>query len=183
MEFPLSGWSFTASFVPAGKECGRIQEAPLTQTGDGSFVLLPIGHADTYDVTLFGRGNGDLFVTFRWTTPIDGPLPQPEARLAVLAGHDGKTDSYGVELEVSNLARNPEEAVATITVRAETGAGDHVRRHPSQVEMLARRNGLLGRPGPTRSRRGRSRRRSVHVRGRARARRRSAPGDCVLAGR
>ena len=121
VEFPLSGWSFAASFVPAGKECGRIQEAPLTQTGDGSFVLLPIGLADTYDVTLFGRGNGDLFVTFRWTTPTDGPLPQPEARLAVLAGHDGQTDSYGVELEVSNLAHTPEEAVATITVRAETG--------------------------------------------------------------
>src|SRR6185503_19944992 len=98
-----------------------IQEAPLTQAGDGSFALVPIGHADTYDVTLFGRGNGDLFVTFRWTTPIDGPLPQPEARLAVLAGHDGKTDSYGVELEVSNLARTPEEAAATVTVRAETG--------------------------------------------------------------
>ena len=36
-------------------------------------------------MTLFGRGNGDLFVTFRWTTPSDGPMPVPEARLAVLA--------------------------------------------------------------------------------------------------
>jgi hypothetical protein len=122
VEFPLSGWSFTASFVPAGeKECGRVQRGPLMETGDGSFVLRPIGHADTYDVTLFGQGNGDLFVTFRWTTPIDGPLPEPEARLAVLADHDGQTDSYGVELEVSNLASTPEEAQATITVRAETG--------------------------------------------------------------
>ena len=121
VEFPLSEWSFTASFVPSGRECGRIQEAPLTQTGDGSFVLAPIGHADTYDVTLFGRGDGDLFVTFRWTTPIDGPLPQPQARMAVLAGHDGRIDSYGVELEVSNLARTPEEAEAIVTVRAETG--------------------------------------------------------------
>jgi hypothetical protein len=122
VEFPLSGWSFTASFVPAGTECGgRVQPAPLTEIGDGHFILPPIGHADTYDVTLFGRGNGDLFVTFRWTTPIDGPLPEPEARLAVLAGHDGQIDSYGVELEVSNLAHTPEEAEATITVRAETG--------------------------------------------------------------
>lgn len=73
VEFPLTGWSFTASFVPADKnECGRVQRGPLMETGDGSFVLRPIGHADTYDVTLFGQGNGDLFVTFRWTTPIDG---------------------------------------------------------------------------------------------------------------
>jgi len=122
VEFPLSGWSFTASFVPAGKkECGRVQRGPLIETSDGSFVLQPIGHADTYDVTLFGQGNGDLVVTFRWTTPIDGPLPEPEARLAVLADHDGQTDSYGVELEVSNLASTPEEAQATITVRAVTG--------------------------------------------------------------
>ncbi len=121
VEFPLPGWSFTASFVPAGQRCGRVQQAPLTETADGRFILRPIGHADTYDVTLFGRGNGDLFVTFRWTTPTDGPLPEPEARLAVLAGHDGQVDSYGVELEVSNLARTPLKAEATITVRARSG--------------------------------------------------------------
>jgi hypothetical protein len=129
----------------------RVQRGPLMETGDGSFVLRPIGHADTYDVTLFGQGNGDLFVTFRWTTPIDGPLPEPEARLAVLADHDGQTGSYGVELEVSNLASTAEEAQATITVRAETGEEITFRCHPRQVEMLARRNGLLGRPGPMRS--------------------------------
>ena len=121
VEFPLPGWSFKASFVPAGERCGREQQAPLTETADGRFILRPVGHADTYDVTLFGRGDGDLFVTFRWTTPTDGPLPEPEARLAVLAGHDGQIDSYGVELELSNLARTPAEAEATITVRAETG--------------------------------------------------------------
>jgi hypothetical protein len=121
VEFPLPGWSFTASFRPTGDECGREQEMPLDPTGDGVFLLRPAGHADTYDVTLFGRGDGDLFVTFRWTTPSDGPLPAPEARLAVLADHDGRVDSYGVELQVTNLARTPREASATITVRAETG--------------------------------------------------------------
>jgi hypothetical protein len=84
-------------------------------------MLRPAGHADTYDVTLFGRGDGSLFVTFRWTTPSDGTLPAPEARLAVLADHDGRVDSYGVELELTNLARTPSEALARITVRAETG--------------------------------------------------------------
>jgi len=40
---------------------------------DEGFVLKPIGAADTYDVTLFGKGDGDLEVTFRSTTPGDGP--------------------------------------------------------------------------------------------------------------
>jgi hypothetical protein len=121
VQFPLSGWSFTASFSPAGEECGRVQTVPLEATGDGDFVLRPAGYADTYDVTLFGRGNGDLFTTFRWTTPTDGPLPEPSARLAVLANSDGAVDSYGVELEVRNLARTPRHAAAMITVEAGNG--------------------------------------------------------------
>jgi hypothetical protein len=121
VEFPLPTWSFTASFRPSGDECGRIQDVPLEETDDGDFILRPAGYAGSYDVTLFGEGVGDLFVTFRWTTPHDGPLPKPEARLAVLADHDGRVDSYGVELYVSNLARTPRKPSATITVRAETG--------------------------------------------------------------
>lgn len=121
VEFPLSGWSFKASFTPAGEKCGRMQTVSLEPTDEGEFVLRPAGHADTYDVTLFGRGNGDLFTTFRWSTPTDGPLPKPRARLAILAGHDGSVDSYGVELEVRNLARTPLSASARITVRAEDG--------------------------------------------------------------
>jgi hypothetical protein len=121
VEFPLPGWSFTASFQPAGKQCGRIQEAPLEPVGDGRFRLRPAGYAGAYDVTLFGRGDGDLFTTFRWTTPVEGPLPTPQARLAVLANHDGRPDSYGVELELTNLARTPRQASARITVRAADG--------------------------------------------------------------
>jgi hypothetical protein len=121
VEFPLPGWSFIASFRPAGEECGRVQQVPLEPLGDEAFVLRPAGYAGTYDVTLFGQGDGDLFVTFGWTTPRDGPLPVPEARLAVLADHDGKVDSYGVELEVSNLARTPIDASAKISVRAANG--------------------------------------------------------------
>ena len=121
VEFPLPGWTFTALFTPAGAECGRMQEVPLEQTGDGGWVLRPAGKADTYDVTLAGDGQGDLFVAFRWTTPTDGPLPQPAARLAVIAGHDGRVDSYGVELELRNLASTPTSASATITVREANG--------------------------------------------------------------
>jgi len=119
--FPLPSWQFTAEFVSAGDDCSRRQEVPLERRDDGTFVLRPAGHAGTYDVTLAGRGNGDLFVTFRWTTPTDGPLPAPEARLALLADHDGEVDSYGVELLVENLAATPSEATATITVTAPNG--------------------------------------------------------------
>jgi hypothetical protein len=121
VKYPLTGWSFTASFRPADDPCGRQQDVPLDAQDDQTHVLSPAGHAGTYDVTLFGQGNGDLFVTFRWTTPSDGPLPTPEARLAVLAAHDGRVDSYGVELEVKNLAATPVDATATITVRAADG--------------------------------------------------------------
>jgi hypothetical protein len=121
IEFPLTGWLFRASFRPAANKCGRVQEVPLEAAGDGRFVLRPAGHAGTYDVTLFGRGDGDLFATFRWTTTADGALPTPKARLAVLADHDGRTDSYGVELELNNLARTPRQASARITVRARDG--------------------------------------------------------------
>ena len=119
--FPLDGWTFEAEFVPAGEPCPRRHTVPVDSTGDGSYVVVPAGHADTYDVTLFGRGNGDLFVTFRWTTPSDGPMPVPRARLAVLADHDGAVDSYGVELELSDLAATPEQAEAEVTVTAANG--------------------------------------------------------------
>jgi hypothetical protein len=122
VEFPLEDWSFTATFQPAGKPCGRYQEAPLDSAAEGHFLVRPVGYAGTYDVTLFGRGpGGDLVTTFRWTTPADGPLPEPEARLAVLADHDDGVGSYGVELELVNLARTPEQASARITVRAAGG--------------------------------------------------------------
>jgi hypothetical protein len=104
--FPVPDWTFTAVFQPAGDECGRQHDVPLEPVGDGVFLLRPAGYADTYDVTLagWGDGEGDLYVTFRWTTPTDGPLPEPTARLAVLADHDGEVDSYGVELMATALS-------------------------------------------------------------------------------
>jgi hypothetical protein len=121
IDFPLDGWSFHATFQPTGQRCGRMQTVPLHRTVQGSFVLRPAGHAGTYDVTLFGRGNSDLVTVFRWSTPSDGPLPVPKSRLALIAGHDPQLDSYGVELEVSNLAKTPKEAAAKITATAANG--------------------------------------------------------------
>jgi hypothetical protein len=120
VDFPLQDWSFEASFRPSGDDCGRYQSVALTRGSDGTMLLEPIGYADTYDVTLFGRGNGDLFVSFRWTTPTDGPLPEPTARLAILANDDPVT-SYGIELYLSNLATTPSSERAIITVRAANG--------------------------------------------------------------
>lgn len=118
--FPLDGWTFEATFAPAGAACPRQHTVPVGDDG----VLRPAGRAGTYDVTLFGRGAGDLFVSFRWTTTADGPLPVPDARLALIADHDGVPDSYGVELVLTNLATTPASAEATITARA--GDGDEL---------------------------------------------------------
>jgi hypothetical protein len=123
VEFPLAGWTFSAELTWAGDECSRVTEVPLERRDDGTFVLRPAGYAGSYDVTLFGQGgdSGDLYVAFRWTTPKDGPLPAPEARLAVLANNRGDIDSYGIELEIKNLVRTPSEASAKITVMAPNG--------------------------------------------------------------
>lgn len=74
IDFPLPDWSFTAYFSPSGESCGRVQGVPLERSEDEG-VLRPAGYADEYDVTLFGRRDGNLSVTFRWTTPVQGPLP------------------------------------------------------------------------------------------------------------
>lgn len=120
-DFPLDGWTFEAQFERVGVECPRRQLVPVAQTGDRRYLVRPAGFAGTYDVTLFGRGNGDLFVTFRWTTPHDGPLPVPTGRLALIADHDGRPDSYGVELELSGLRSTPATASAAVTVTAANG--------------------------------------------------------------
>jgi hypothetical protein len=75
VDFPASGWEFTATLQPVGEECGRRQSEPLEPTGDTTHRLVPIGPANDYEVTLFGRGpGGDVFVSFRWKTPTDGVL-------------------------------------------------------------------------------------------------------------
>ncbi len=118
VDFPLDGWSFEATFTADDTACGRAQTVGIEKSDDGSATLAPVGRAGSYVVTLFGRGDGDLVTTFRWTTPSDGSLPRPRAQIAVLADNDGEVDSYGVELGVSNLATTPERVSATVTVTA-----------------------------------------------------------------
>lgn len=135
--FPLKNWSFTAYFTPSGDDCGRIQSTPLSSNGDGTFSLEPIGFAGLYHVTLFGEApeGGDLFVGFRWTTPTDGPLPEPSAYLALLSNDDPVT-SYGVELHVSNLADTPSAERAIITVRASNGRRITFEATPADRDCL-----------------------------------------------
>lgn len=121
-EFPLQDWKFDAYFQPAGNPCARTFPGKAEQTAPGRWVLRPAGYAGEYDVSLFGRGpEGDTSVTFRWTTPTDGDLPSPSSYVGIIAGYDGDLDSYGVEMQVSQLAETPEEADATITVTAANG--------------------------------------------------------------
>ena len=135
VDFGLPAWTFTASFRPSDRECGREETIDLAPTGDGSHVLRPAGPAGTYDVMLFGRGDGDAAYSFRWTTTVAGPVAEPTARLAVLADHDGRVDSYGVELFLSQLATTPAQAEATITVRAPNGR-EHTFAAPGRLQDL-----------------------------------------------
>jgi hypothetical protein len=121
IDFPLPDWKLSAIFTPAGERCGRAQTVPLVARGDGSHALRPAGHRGTYNVSLWAVGNGDASTAIRWTTPADGPRPEPESTLAILAAHDGRVDSYGVEFAVTNLARTPKNATATVTVTAANG--------------------------------------------------------------
>lgn len=145
VEFPLPEWSFVATFTPAGEECGRHQQVPLEPVGNG-FLLRPAGYADTYDVTLFGSGDGSLSVTFRWTTPDDGPLPEPEGRAAIITDKNGHPFSYGIELEITNLAQTPSEASARITVEAD--GGDSITFDAVRAEELCRPEGTVYWDGP-----------------------------------
>ena len=94
----------------------------LAVGADGSHLLEPAGRAGTYDVIITGSGGGSLSAQFRWTTPVDGPLPEPEALLAVVTtDRRGRVDSYGVGLEISNLAATPRTSAATVTVTSSDG--------------------------------------------------------------
>jgi hypothetical protein len=121
VEFPVKGWSFLAQFEVAGDTCERTQGVEHQTITKTRFGPRPVGFAGTYNVTLSGQGDGDVFAAFRWTTPTNRPLPLPEARLAVLADNDGRVDSYGVQLDIANLAGSPYQAEASITVEAADG--------------------------------------------------------------
>lgn len=127
VEFPLEEWEFTAEVIPLGEDCGPRILHPLERVGQTTHRLVPVGRAGTHQVTLFGRSTGgdvggDLLVAFQWTTTDDGILPEPKATASVLADHDGRIDSYGVEISLSNLSTTPETVTGQVTVMSADGA-------------------------------------------------------------
>jgi hypothetical protein len=123
LSFAREGWTFDATFREAGAVCPRQITVPTTKVSANRFRVDPAGRAGTWDVDVFGRGpGGDVITTFRWRTDQPGAFPDTAtSTLAVLADHDGTLDSYGIELGVSDLARTPETASATVTVVASDG--------------------------------------------------------------
>lgn len=110
--------------IEGGDPCtGRSVDAEVTSLGDGWWSVRPHGPVGEYRVSLFARGgaSGDMVADLLWTTPTDQPLPAPSARLALIADHDGRPDSYGVELSVTDLPASPTQYAATITVTAANG--------------------------------------------------------------
>ena len=123
VEFPLDNWSFEATFTPAeDPQCGRRQSVALSRVGGRRWRVDPAGPVAAYRVIISGRGKeGDVHASLRWTTTKKGPSPKPEARLAILADHDGAVDSYGIELSIEQLRVTPAESTATITVTSNEG--------------------------------------------------------------
>lgn len=117
---PVERFELLATFQSANDPCGRYQQVEPAERS-GWHELRPVGRAGEYVVQLFPHGTGDMVADFTWQTPVDGPLPKPEARLALIADHDGEPDSYGIELALSNLAETPRRAGATIEVTAANG--------------------------------------------------------------
>lgn len=119
---PVEGWALDVAMTSGTGRCGRVQSARTTTTGDGWFVVRPVGAAGDKRVELFASGDGgDMVAEITWRTTQDGPLPRPTSVMSVIADHDGRPDSYGVELSLSNLPVTPEKVTAQITVTAGNG--------------------------------------------------------------
>lgn len=120
--FGMPGWEFTATYNQLGTDCPHRWTVPAARVGKHQFRIDPAGPAGRYQVDLFGRGKqGDVAMSFVGETTIAGEVPAPTGYTAVLADHDGKLDSYGVELGLSGLAGRHEVATAQIRVTAANG--------------------------------------------------------------
>lgn len=118
--FDRAGWDFEdVTFRELGVACPRHVTVAATRLGARTFRIDPAGPAGTWAVDVFGRGpDGDAVTTFRWRTPEAGQLPAgASGTAAVLADHDGRLDSYGVEVLLDDLDRrySPDSATVQVT--------------------------------------------------------------------
>jgi hypothetical protein len=115
-------WKFQATFSELGEQCPRRITVPVEQTGEHSYRVTPAGLAGNYRVGLLGRGRqGSVGAAFKWSTPTNGTMPQPDAYMGLVSGAGGDLHTYGLELSVSDLAATPQTATARVTVTASNG--------------------------------------------------------------
>lgn len=123
--FDYAGWDFRdVTFNPVEDACRqRVITVEATQVSDQVFRIDPAGEPGRWRVDVFGRGpEGDAVTSIIWDTRTGGTKGEPASGIsAVLAGHDGTLDSYGVELSLSGLDRSYPDATATITITSATG--------------------------------------------------------------
>ena len=130
--FDYPGWTFhDVSFNPVDESCHqRAITVRATQVSDQVFRVDPAGEPGPWRVDVFGRGpQGDAVTSILWNTPASGTRGAPAAGIsAVLDAHDGRLDSYGVELSLSRLDRSYPDATAALTVTSASGRS--VTMHP-----------------------------------------------------
>ena len=120
--FGVEDWGFEATFTELGVDCPRQHTVQAMRTGDQKFRLDPAGVAGRYRVDLFGRGrHGSVSTSFLWTTSTDGPTDQPTADIALMSGDGDELWAYQLEVGVQDLAFQPREADAEVTVTATNG--------------------------------------------------------------
>jgi hypothetical protein len=120
---PVPGFDeLTVSQSSGLDKCQTSINARTEALGGGWWVVRPRGSAGDYRVSIFASGNGgDMVADLLWKTPSDQAMPKAASQIAVIADHDGRPDSYGVELSVDSLATSPVQASAAITVTAANG--------------------------------------------------------------
>jgi hypothetical protein len=128
--FPVAGFTFSATAERFGVKCGRRQTTNLDSTGPTTYRLRPIGAADDYLITLFGKGGGDgamrgdVAASFRWHTPSNGPNEAPSASIGILVGDPPNVHGSGAILSLSALRTTPPEGriSASVTVTSADGS-------------------------------------------------------------
>ena len=152
IDFPLDGWSFHATFQPAGQRCGRSRP----------FVFIGPSKDPSSCAPQACRHLRRDIVRARQRRPrhrisvvhaIRRATPGAEVAAGLLAGHDGQLDSYGVELEASHLAKTPAAATAKITATAANG--ESTTFEATRSRQRCQPDGTLYRDGPRRPRVGR----------------------------